>query len=83
MMKKKPMRIRMYVSLGIALAMIIAALILRNALLGILGALGLAVTLQFTQLDRWRDPEQREMYLPTYKKEWEGKKKPKSPDDSP
>ena len=69
------MRTRLLVVGGIALALIIAAIILQNALLGLLGALGLAVTLQFTQLDRWKDPEQREMYLPTYKKEWEDKKK--------
>ncbi len=65
------MRKRMIVVGSIALALAIAGLILPSAILVLCGVLGLAITLQFTQLDRWKDSEQREMYLPTYKKEWE------------
>ena len=68
------MHARFLVVGGIALALIIAALVLHNALLGLLGVLGLATTLKFTQLDRWQDSEQREMYLPTYHKWWEDNK---------
>ena len=69
------MRTRMFVVGGIALALIIAGAILRSGILVLCGVLGLATMLQFTHVDRYQDPEQRELYLPTYKKEWEDKKK--------
>ena len=69
------MRTRMFVVGGIALALIIAGVILPSGILVLCGVLGLAIMLQFTQLDRYKDPEQRELYMPTYKKEWEDKKK--------
>lgn len=69
------MRIRIIVVGGIAVALIIAGVIIPSGILVLCGVLGLAVMLQFTQLDRYKDPEQRELYMPTYKKEWEDKKK--------
>ena len=69
------MRTRLLVVGGIALALIIAGAILRSGMLILCGVLGLATTLQFTQVDRYQDPKQQELYLPTYKKEWEDKKK--------
>jgi hypothetical protein len=71
------MRTRMFVVGGIALALIIAGIILSSALLVICGVLGLAVTLKFTLVDRFSDAKQQDLYLPTYKKEWEDKKKPR------
>ncbi|MHB1356176.1 MAG: hypothetical protein ACYCZF_09405 [Anaerolineae bacterium] len=71
------MRKRMFVVGGIGLAMTIAGIILKSGTLIICGVLGLLTTLRFTQLDRWEDPNQTEMYIPTYKKEWEDKEKPK------
>ena len=69
------MRTRLFVVGGIALALIIAGAIFRSGILVLCGVLGLVTMLRFSQVDRWKDPEQREMYLPTYKKEWEDKKK--------
>ena len=69
------MRTRLLVVGGIALALVIAGAILRSGILVLCGVLGLATMLQFTQVDRYQDPEQQELYLPTYKKEWEDKKK--------
>ena len=69
------MRKRMFVVGGIALALIIAGIILRSGMLILCGVLGLATTLQFTQVDRYHDSQQQDLYLPTYKKEWEDKKK--------
>lgn len=74
MSRLKSLRIRTIVSAGLALAALIAGAILPNGLLVLIGVFGLMTTLRFTQLDRWRDNEQTEMYLPTYKKEWEDKK---------
>ncbi|MHB1356177.1 MAG: hypothetical protein ACYCZF_09410 [Anaerolineae bacterium] len=70
------MRTRMFVVGGIALALVIAGVILPSGILVLCGVLGLAIMLQFTQLDRYKDPEQRELYIPTYKKEWEDKHTP-------
>ena len=75
--EENPMRIRTLVIGGIALALIIAGAILKSGMLIICGVLGVVTTLRFTQLDRWEDPNQTEMYLPLYreKKEEEDKKK--------
>lgn len=71
------MSTRFFVAGGIALALIIAGAILRSGMLIICGVLGVVTTLRFTQLDRWEDPNQTEMYIPTYreKKEEEDKRK--------
>jgi hypothetical protein len=70
------MRTRVLVVISIGLVLIIAGAILRSSILIIVGVLWAVMSLlRFTQLDRWKDPEQREMYLQTYKKEWEEKKK--------
>ena len=69
------MRTRLLVVGGIALALIIAGAILRSGILVLCGVLGLATMLQFTQVDRYHDSKQQDLYLPTYKKEWEDKKK--------
>lgn len=69
------MRARFLLVGGIALVLIIAGAILRSGILVLCGVLGLLTVLRFTQLDRWKDAEQKELYIPTYKKEWEDKKK--------
>jgi hypothetical protein len=69
------MHVRLLFVVGIPLAITIGGFMLRNDLVGLIGVLGLVTALRFTQLDRWHDREQTEMYLPTYKKEWEDKKK--------
>lgn len=71
------MRKRTLVIGGIALALIIAGVLLRSGMLIICGILGVVTTLRFTQLDRWEDPNQTEMYIPTYREreEKEDKKK--------
>ncbi|MHB1356174.1 MAG: hypothetical protein ACYCZF_09395 [Anaerolineae bacterium] len=71
------MRKRMFIVGGIGLAMTIAGIILKSGMLIICGVLGLLTTLRFTQLDRWEDPNQTEMYIPMYrdKKDEEDKKK--------
>jgi hypothetical protein len=67
-------KLRMLVFL-IPLGLIVSGFLLKNALPVIIGLFSVIFALQFTQLARWKDPEQRELYLPTYKKEWEGKEK--------
>ena len=66
----KRLRVRYIIFGGIGLAAIIAGFILGNTIIVLFGLFGLLTTLRFTQLDRWKDPEQRETYLPTYNKEW-------------
>lgn len=69
-------KMRQYlVVFGIPLAMIFGGLVLHSSFLSLLGVLGVLTSLGFTQLNRYQDPEQRELYLQTYKKEWEDKKK--------
>ncbi|MHB1356429.1 MAG: hypothetical protein ACYCZF_10690 [Anaerolineae bacterium] len=69
------MSTRFLVSGGIALAIIIAGAVLQSGLLILSGVLGELTILRFARMDRWKDNEQIEMYIPTYKKEWEDKKK--------
>jgi hypothetical protein len=74
-------KMRQYlVVFGIPLAMIVGGLVLHSSFLSWLGVLGVLTSLGFTQLNRWKDPEQTEMYTPTYKKEWGDKKKRGEPD---
>ncbi|MHB9034878.1 MAG: hypothetical protein ACYC6L_17750 [Anaerolineae bacterium] len=56
---------------AITVAMIIAGIVIKSGVLIWIGLFGLLPTLFFTQLDRWHDRDQTELYLPTYKKEWE------------